>query len=56
VRIAAAAKLCGISYSKLIAGLNSANIEINRKMLADLAVHDMNVFQKIVDKVKEKAA
>jgi len=56
VRIAAAARLCGISYSRLIAGLNSANIEINRKMLADLAAHDMTAFQKIVEKVKEKAA
>lgn len=56
VRISAAAKMCGISYSKFIAGLKSSNIEINRKMLADLAVRDMNAFQKIVDKVKETAA
>ena len=56
VRIGAAARLCGISYSRLISGMIAANIEINRKMLADLAVHDMNAFQKIVDKVKEKAA
>ena len=56
MRIAAAARLCGISYSRLIAGMIVSNIEINRKMLADLAVHDMNAFQKIVDKVKEKAA
>jgi large subunit ribosomal protein L20 len=56
VRIAAASRLCGISYSKLIAGLKSSNIEINRKMLADLAVKDMNAFQKIVEKVKEPAA
>jgi large subunit ribosomal protein L20 len=56
VRIGAAARLCGISYSRLISGMIAANIEINRKMLAELAVHDMNAFQKIVDKVKEKAA
>ncbi len=56
VRIAAASRLCGISYSKLISGMIASNIEINRKMLADLAVHDMKAFQKIVDTVKEKAA
>jgi len=56
VRIGAAARLCGISYSRLISGMIAANIEINRKMLAELAVHDMNAFQKIVDTVKEKAA
>ncbi|HOT44957.1 MAG TPA: 50S ribosomal protein L20 [Spirochaetota bacterium] len=56
IRIAAAARLCGISYSKFIAGLKTSNIEINRKMLADIAARDMNAFRKIVDKVKETAA
>jgi large subunit ribosomal protein L20 len=56
VRIAAAARLCGISYSKFIAGLKTANIEINRKMLADVAARDMAAFQKIVDTLKGKPA
>jgi large subunit ribosomal protein L20 len=56
VRIAAAARLCGISYSKFISGLKSSNIEINRKMLAELAARDMVAFKKIVETVKGKAA
>ena len=40
VRINAAARALGLSYSKLIAGLNKAKIAIDRKILADLAVHD----------------
>ncbi|TFH40661.1 MAG: 50S ribosomal protein L20 [Chrysiogenales bacterium] len=56
VRIGAAARLCGISYSAFMAGMKSSNIEINRKMLAEIAVSDMNAFQKIVEKVREKAA
>jgi large subunit ribosomal protein L20 len=40
VRINAAARAVGLSYSKLIAGLNKAKVAIDRKMLADLAVHD----------------
>ena len=56
IRIAAAARQCGISYSTFIAGLKSSDIEINRKMLAELAVTDMPAFKKIVEKVKEKAA
>ncbi len=55
VRISAAAKLCGISYSKLIGGMAKADIAINRKMLADIAVRDMETFRKIVDKVQEAA-
>ncbi len=54
-RINAAARLCDISYSRLIAGLNKSHIEINRKMLAEIAVKDLNAFSKIVDKVKESA-
>jgi large subunit ribosomal protein L20 len=56
LRIAAAARLCGISYSKLIAGLNASGIGINRKMLAELAARDMDTFKKIIEKIKEKAA
>lgn len=56
IRINAAARICGISYSKLISGLQKTEIAINRKMLADIAVKDLNAFQKIVDKVKTKSA
>lgn len=55
-RINAAARINEMSYSRLIAGLKNADIEINRKMLAELAVNDPNAFKKIVDTVKEKAA
>jgi len=48
VRINAAARLNGISYSRLIAALKKANITINRKMLADLAVRDPGVFAAVV--------
>lgn len=47
VRISAAAKLCGTSYSRLIAGMKKSAIEINRKMLAEIAVSDMDSFRKI---------
>ena len=43
-RINAAARSCGLSYSRLIAGLKAAGIEIDRKVLADLAVHDIAAF------------
>jgi large subunit ribosomal protein L20 len=48
-RINAAAREAGISYSKLIAGLAKANIAIDRKILADLAISDPNAFKKIVE-------
>ncbi|KGG14562.1 MULTISPECIES: 50S ribosomal protein L20 [unclassified Prochlorococcus] len=47
-RINAAARINGISYSKLIGGLKKADIQINRKMLAQLAISDPGNFQKIV--------
>ncbi len=47
-RISAAARLNEISYSKLIGFLNKKNVEIDRKMLADIAVHDPKGFQAIV--------
>lgn len=53
-RINAAARMHGLSYSKLTHGLKVANISINRKMLADLVVTDMAAFKKVVDLVKEK--
>ncbi len=52
VRINAAARPLGFSYSKLIAGLKRVGIEINRKVLADLAVQDEKAFAKIVEAVK----
>ena len=48
VRINAAARLNGISYSRLIAALKKANININRKMLADLAVREPQAFAAVV--------
>ena len=52
-RINAAARLSGLSYSRLIHGLKSANIELDRKILADLAVRDPQTFASIVDLVKQ---
>src|ERR1700716_1463957 len=48
-RINAAARLNGLSYSKLIAGLLHANIAIDRKMLAELAVNDPSAFGQLVN-------
>ena len=48
-RINAAARMNGTTYSKLIAGLKKANVNINRKMLADLAVNDMKAFEEIAN-------
>ncbi len=53
-RINAAARMNDISYSKLMYGLKLADVNINRKMLADLAVTDMNAFAKFVDTAKSK--
>jgi len=52
VRINAAARQCGMSYSKLMGLLNTAEIQIDRKMLAEVAVHDFPVFERIVNSVK----
>src|SRR5690625_966869 len=51
-RINAAARLNDISYSRLMHGLKLAGIEINRKMLADLAVNDENAFTELVNQAK----
>ena len=51
-RINAAARLNDISYSKLMHGLKVAGIEINRKMLSDLAVNDEKAFAALVDQAK----
>jgi len=53
-RINAAARQNGTTYSKLIAGLKKANVTINRKMLAEIAVSDSKAFTEIV-KIAEKA-
>ena len=52
-RINAAARMNGISYSRLINGLTKAGIEVNRKMFADLAVHDEKAFAQLVAIAKE---
>ncbi len=52
VRIGAAAKLNGISYSQLIHGLKVAGVELDRKILADIAVHDAAGFTALVGQAK----
>ena len=53
-RINAAARINGLSYSKLINGLTKAGVEVNRKMLADLAVNDLAAFNQLVETAKAK--
>ncbi len=53
-RINAAARINGMSYSRLINGLKMAGVEVNRKMLADLAVNDEKAFGKLVETAKAK--
>ena len=53
VRINAACRLSGMSYSTFINGLKKKNIEVNRKMLADLAVNDADAFAQLVKIAKE---
>jgi len=55
-RINAAARLDGLSYSKLINGLSKANVEVNRKILADLAVSEPAAFSAIVEVAKKALA
>jgi large subunit ribosomal protein L20 len=52
VRINAAANELGISYSRLIDGLKKASIEVDRKVLADLAMHEKDAFAALVEKAK----
>jgi large subunit ribosomal protein L20 len=52
VRINAAARLNGLSYSRLMDGLHKAAIEVDRKVLADLAIHDLAAFGALADKAK----
>jgi large subunit ribosomal protein L20 len=53
VRINAAARREGISYSRLMAGLRESGVEVNRKMLADIAVHDPETFRRFAERAKE---
>jgi large subunit ribosomal protein L20 len=51
-RINAGCRIHDISYSRFIAGLNAAGIEVDRKILADLAVHDIDAFGRLVTEAK----
>ena len=56
VRVNAACKANGISYSRFIEGLIKANITLNRKMLSEIAIHDPEGFTKVVETAKAKVA
>lgn len=53
-RINAAARMNGISYSRFMNGLKLAGIEMNRKMLSEMAIHDKEGFTQLVDVAKQK--
>jgi large subunit ribosomal protein L20 len=55
-RINAASRELGVSYSKFMAGLKKAQIDIDRKVLSDMAIHDPAGFKSIVEKVKAQLA
>lgn len=56
IRINAAARKEGMSYSQLIHGLDQAGVEVNRKILADIAVNDPDDFRRFVELAREGAA
>ncbi|MBA3854085.1 MAG: 50S ribosomal protein L20, partial [Gemmatimonas sp.] len=56
VRINAAARLNGMSYSTFISGIQAAGVEVDRKIMADLAVHDAAAFTLLADKAKAALA
>ena len=56
VRINAGARECGLSYSRFMNGLKKAAIEVDRKMLADLAVHDKKAFSVLADQARAALA
>jgi large subunit ribosomal protein L20 len=56
IRIGAAAKQNGISYSSFISGLKKSGIELDRKILADLAVKEPETFAKLAETAKQAAA
>ena len=49
IRINAAARTLGLSYSRLVAGLDKANVKLDRKILSDLAISDPKAFEKVVE-------
>ena len=53
IRVNAAARMRGMRYSELIAGLQRAQCEINRKMLADIAIHDPETFTQLVELARQ---
>ena len=53
-RINAASRMYGLSYSRLIDGLKKANVDVNRKILADLAVNDIKAFEQLVSVAKKQ--
>lgn len=55
-RINAAARINGISYSRLMCGLKQAGVTVNRKMLADLAINDAAAFSQLVETAKQQLA
>ncbi len=56
IRISAALTPFDINYSRFIKGLKDSNIELNRKMLSEIAIHDTEAFKQIVEAVKEKSS
>ncbi len=54
-RINAAARVNGLSYSRFIAGLHKADVDVNRKMLADLAVNDRDGFKQLAELAKSRS-
>jgi large subunit ribosomal protein L20 len=56
IRINAAARREGMTYSQLIHGLSEAGVEVNRKMLADIAVHDPEAFRRFAEQAREATA
>ena len=55
-RINAASRACGVNYSRFMLGLKLAKIDINRKMLADIAATDEETFNQLVERVKAQLA
>lgn len=52
-RMSVAAKICGVSYSKMICGLKKAKCELNRKVLSEMAIHDPESFAAVANVAKE---
>ncbi|MBP1588747.1 MAG: 50S ribosomal protein L20 [Kiritimatiellae bacterium] len=55
IRLSAACRAAGISYSRFIEGLHKASIDLNRKMLSEIAIHDADGFAALVDIAKKNA-